>query len=117
MDDKSTEELELERNMLKLQLLKIDKELDRRKHIDTGKENLKDTGLRDRKNNKIHIWDKVRLLTNSTKSSPFRDQKFATVVGVAHNSTRVKIGLISDNQITTDRIPRNLEAIHDRVID
>ena len=46
-------------------------------------------GLTDKKGHRIKIGDKVKLLTKSTKKSPFTGQQFAKVIGIAHNGTSV----------------------------
>ena len=103
IEDKSEEDLVLERNILKLRLLKIEEELTKREEKKT------DTGLRDKKGEKILIGGKVKLLTPSTINSPFAGKTYARVVGTGHNGKRVKLGLLTDHTITTDRIPKNVE--------
>ena len=108
MENKSLEELEQERIILKLRLLRLDKEIAKRKVV--SKRGL---NLTDRSGIQICIDDKVKLLTKSANSSPFSDIKEAVVLGTAHNGKRVKIGLISDPSIYTDRVPTNLRVIRD----
>ena len=106
IEDKSEEDLILERNTLKLRLLKIEEQLAKRNEKKT------DTGLRDKKGEKILIGNKVKLLTRSTINSPFAE-KNARVVGTGHNGKRVKLGLLTDHTITTDRIPKNVENVQE----
>ena len=107
IEDKSEEDLILERNTLKLRLLKIEEELAKRNEKKT------DTGLRDKKGEKILIGNKVKLLTRSTINSPFAGKTYARVVGTGHNGKRVKLGLLTDHTITTDRIPKNVENVQE----
>ena len=74
----------MERNTLKLRLLKIEEELAKRNKKKT------DTGLRDKKGGKILIGSKVKLLTRSTINSLFAGKTYARVVGTGHNGKRVK---------------------------
>ena len=108
MENKSLEELEQERIILKLRLLRLDKEIAKRKVVSK-----RELNLTDRSGIQICIDDKVKLLTKSANSSPFSDIKEAVVLGTAHNGKRVKIGLISDPSICTDRVPTNLRVIRD----
>ena len=108
IEDKSEEDLILESNILKLRLLKIEEELNKRK------EQKKDTGLRDKKGEKILIGSKVKLLTPSTTNSPFAGKTYARVVGTGHNGKRVKLGLLDDRTITTDRTPKNVENVQEK---
>lgn len=107
IEDKSEEDLILERNILKLSLLKIEEEITKRKEKKT------DTGLRDKKGAKILIGGTVKLLTPSTINSPFAGKKYARVVGTGHNGKRVKLGLLTNKSITTDRIPTNVEIVRE----
>ena len=107
IEEKSEEELVLERNILRLRLIRIEEELTKRAERRT------DTGLRDKKGAKILIGNKVKLLTASTKSSPFAGQEHARVIGAGHNGKRVRLGLLSDQSITTDRIPTNIEVVRE----
>ena len=103
--EKSIEELELESTILRLQLLKIENEINKRKE----KERRVTTGLKDKKGRTIRICDKVKLLTKSTKNSLFAGQLFAKVIGIAHNGTRVKLVHLYNQEKKTDRIPSNVE--------
>ena len=110
MENKSIEELEQERIILELRLLRLNKEITKRKA--SLKKQLQ---LKDRSGVQISIGDRVQLLTQSSRSSPFRGVKEAVVLGTAHKGTRVKIGLISDPSIYTDRVSTNLQVIQDGV--
>ena len=110
MENKSIEELEQERIILELRLLRLNKEITKRKA--SLKKQLQ---LKDRSGVQISIGDRVQLLTQSSRSSPFRGVKEAVVLGTAHKGARVKIGLISDPSIYTDRVSTNLQVIQDGV--
>ena len=107
IEEISEEELVLERNIIRLRLIRIEEELTKRAERRT------DTGLRDKNGSKISIGNKVKLLTASTKSSPFAGQEHARVIGTGHNGKRVRLGLLSDQSITTDRIPTNVEIVRE----
>ena len=107
IEDKSKEDLILERNILKLRLLKIEQGLTKRNEKKT------DTGLRDKKGGKILIGGKVKLLTPSTINSPFAGKTYARVVGTGHNGKWVKLGLLADHTITTDRLSKNVENVQE----
>ena len=80
MENKSIEELEQERVILKLRLLRLNKKIAKRKAEERSELKLKDrSGIR------ICVGDKVRLLTRSSKSSPFSGISEAIVLGTAHN--------------------------------
>ena len=110
LEEKSTEDLELESTILKLQLLRIEKELNKRKE----RERRVTTGLKDKRGHTIKIGDKVKLLTKSSKKSPLAGQQYAKVVGVAHNGTRVEVSLLHNAKETTNRIPTNIEVTKER---
>ena len=110
LQEKSTKDLELESTILKLQLLRIEKELNKRKE----RERRATTGLKDKRGHTIKIGDKVKLLTKSSKKSPFADQQYAKVVGVAHNGTRVEVSLLGNAKETTNRTPSNVEVTKDK---
>ena len=107
IEEKSIEELEVESTLLRLQLLKIENEINKRKR----KERRGTTDLKDRKGRAIKIGDKVKLLTKSTKNSPFAGQQFAKVIGIAHNGTRVALAHLDNEEKKTDRIPSNVEVV------
>ena len=67
--------------------------------------------LRDKFGNPMHVGDKVCLLSKSSKTSLFRVVQEVVVLGTVHNGSRMKIGLISNQDIYTDRIPSNLAVI------
>ena len=110
MENKSIEELKQEKVILELRLLRLNKEIAERKA--KLKKELK---LKDRSGVQICIGDKVKLLTQSSKSSPFRGAREAVVLDTAHKGKRVKIGLISNPSIYTDRVSSNLQIIQDDV--
>ena len=110
MENKSIEELEQEKVILELRLLRLNKEITKRKA--KLKKQLK---LKDRSGVQICIGDKVKLLTQSSKSSPFRGAREAVVLDTAHKGKRVKIGLISNPSIYTDRVSTNLQISQDDV--
>ena len=88
MEDKSIEELEQERVILELCLLRLNKEIAKRRAKLKSELNLIErSGVR------ICVGGKVRLLTRSSKSSPFSGIGEAVVLDTAHNGKRVKIGL------------------------
>ena len=64
IEEKSIKELDLESTLLRLQLLKIEKEINKRKE----RERRVTRGLKDRKGRAIRIGDRVKLLTKSTKT-------------------------------------------------
>ena len=66
MEDKSIEELEQERIILELRLLRLNKEIAKRRAKPK-----RELNLIDRSGVRICVGDKVRLLTRSSKSSPF----------------------------------------------
>ena len=105
--DKSEEDLILERNISKLRLLRIKEELAKHEERKT------ETGLQDKKGAKILIGDKAKLLTSSTKNSPFAGKEYARVIGACHNGKRVRLGLLKDQSITTDHIPTNIEIVRE----
>ena len=108
MENKSIEELEQERIILELRLLRLNKEIAKRRAKPK-----RELNLIDRSGVQICVGDKVRLLTRSSKSSPFSGIGEAVVLDTAHNGKRVKIGLINDPSIYTDRVPTNLRVIQD----
>ena len=110
MENKSIEELQQEKVILELRLLRLNKEIAERKA--KLKKELK---LKDRSGVQICIGDKVKLLTQSSKSSPFWGAREAVVLDTAHKGKRVKIGLISNPSIYTDRVSTNLQVIKDEV--
>ena len=110
MEDKSIEELEHEKVILELRLLRLNKEIAERKA-----KLRRELKLKDRSGVRICVGDKVRLLTESSKSSPFRDIREAVVLDTAHKGKRVKIGLVSNPSIYTDRVSTNLQVIKDDV--
>ena len=110
MENKSIEELEQEKVILELRLLRLNKEIAERKA--KLKKELK---LKDRFGVQICIGDKVKLLTESSKSSPFRGAREVVVLDTAHKGKWVKIGLISNPSIYTDRVLTNLQIIKDDV--
>ena len=110
MEYKSLEELEPEKVIVQLRLLRLNKEIASRKVKSRSELNLKDkTG------SQICVGDKVKLLSESSKSSPFSGIKEAVVLGAAHQGRLMKIGLIRDPSVYTDRVPTNLEVIKDDV--
>ena len=71
--------------------------------------------LKDRSGIWICVGDRVRLLTKSSKSSPFSGIKEAVVLDTAHKGRRVRIGLVNNPSVYTDRVSTNLEVIKDDV--
>ena len=110
MENKSIEELEHEKVILELCLLRLNKEIAKRKA-----KLRKELKLKDRFGVQICIGDKVKLLTESSKSSPFSGTREAVVLDTAHKGKRVKIGLISNPSIYTNRVSTNLQIIQDDV--
>ena len=110
MENKSLEELEHKNSILELQLLRIEKEIEKWKL-----EVRSDTGLLDKEPNKIYVGDWVELLSKSSKKSPFHNQLTAVVVGTVHSGRRIKIGVFSDNKMITDMISTNLKVIKDGI--
>ena len=116
IEDKSEEDLILERNVLHLRLLRIEKEL-ARKDENKGETGLRDknkseTGLPDKNEVRILIGNKVRF-TPSTKNSRFAGKEYARVIPTGHNGKRVRLSLLSDQSITTDHIPTNIEIVRE----
>ena len=107
IEDISEEDLILQRNILRLKLLRIEEELTKRKERNI------ETGLRDKKGEKILIGSKVKLITPSTKRSPFAGQKYAKVIGTGHNGKRIRVGLLEDQPITTNAVPKNVEVVQE----
>ena len=110
MEEKSIEELEHEKVILELRLLQLNKEIAERKA-----KLRRELKLKDRLGVRICVGDKVRLLTESSKSSSFRGIREVVVLDTAHKGKRVKIGLISNPSIYTDRVSTNLQIIKDDV--
>ena len=107
IEDKSDKDLILERTVLNLRLLRIEKELA------WGDKNKSKTGLCDKSGARILIGDKKRLLTPSTKNSPFAGKEYARVIGTGHNGKQVRLSLLLDQSITTDRIPTKIEIVRE----
>ena len=110
MENKSIEELEQEKVILELRLLRLNREIAERKA--KLKKELK---LKDRSGIPICIGDRVKLLTESSKTSPFRGAREAVVLDTAHKGKRVKIGLLNNPSIYTDRVSSNLQIVQDDV--
>ena len=110
MENKSIEELEQEKVILELRLLRLNREIAERKA--KLKKELK---LKDRSGIPICIGDRVKLLTESSKTSPFRGAREAVVLDTAHKGKRVKIGLLNNPSIYTDRVSSNLQVVQDDV--
>ena len=106
IENKSLADLKHKKIILELQLLGINQKLARRKDKSRSVLN-----LRDKFDNPIHVGDKVWLLSKSSKTSPFRGVREAVVLGTVHTRSRVKIGLISTQDVYTDRISSNLAVI------
>ena len=66
------------------------------------------TNLFDCHNAKIRAGDKVRLGTVSTKTSPFRSDKVAIVIGTSHYGRQVWLARLTDRSTATDREPGNV---------
>ena len=110
MENKSIEELEQEKVILELRLLRLNREIAERKA-----KLKKELTLKDRSGVSICIGDRVKLLTESSKTSPFRGAREAIVLDTAHKGKRVKIGLLNNPSIYTDRVSTNLLIIQDDV--
>ena len=110
MEDKSIEELEHEKVILELCLLRLNKEIAERKA-----KSRRELELKDRSGVRICVGDRVRLLTKSSKSSPFSGIKEAVVLDTAHKGRRVQIGLVNNPSVYTDRVSTSLEVIKDDV--
>ena len=110
MEDKSIEELEHKKGILELRLLRLNKEIAKRKA-----KLRKELKVKDRFGVRICIGDTVKLSTESSKSSPFSGTREVVVLDTAHKGKRVKIGLISNPSIYTDRVSTNLQIIKDDV--
>ena len=110
MENKSIEELEQEKVILELRLLRLNREIAERKA-----KLKKELTLKDSSGVPICIGDRVKLLTESSKTSPFRGAREAIVLDTAHKGKRVKIGLLNNPSIYTDRVSTNLLIIQDDV--
>ena len=106
MEDKSIADLEHEKVILELWLLRINQEIARRK--DKSRSVL---DLKDESGNHICIGDRVKLLSKGSKSLPFRGVEEAVVIGTAHQGIQIKVGLIKNPSVYTDSISSNLEVI------
>ena len=91
-------------------MLRLNKEIAKRKAKSRS-----ELELTDKTDNWICVGDRVRLLTKSSKSSPFSGIKKAVVLDTAYKGRRVKIGLVDNPSVYTDRVSTNLEVIKDDV--
>ena len=55
----------------------------------------------------------VRLLTKSSRNSPFRNDERAIAIGISHFGGRLWLGKVRDIRERTDRDPRNVKVIRD----
>ena len=110
MQDKSIEELEHEKVILELRLLRLNQEISQRKS-----KSRRELELRERSGIRICVGDRVRLLIKSTKGSLFSGIQGAVVLGTAPKGKWVQIGLVNNPSVYTDRVSTNLEVIQDDV--
>lgn len=105
------QDLEIRQLELRLELLAITEELDRRDRAQNPRGKVLSPRALDHEENEIHIGDKVRLRTRSVKGSSFARETEAIVVGWNNRRTDIVIRKVIDDGDTTTRRPYNLIVV------